>query len=84
MQKSITSGEYRLLVEMLRQAREARGVTQAVMAAKLGITASQVSKWERRERRIDIRELALYCKAAGIDLLQFVEEWKARAFSGEL
>ena len=83
MQKSIHTPEYRLLVEMLRQEREARGVTQAALAERLGITASQLSKWERRERRIDLREMALYCEAAGIEMCQFIQEWKKSAFPGD-
>lgn len=79
MQKSITAPEYRLLIDMLRKAREDRNVTQAEVAERLGITASQLSKWERRERRIDVRELALYCDAAGIDPVELISSWlKAR------
>lgn len=75
MQKSIHAPEYKLLIKMLREARESRGVTQAALADRLGITPSQLSKWERRERRIDLRELALYCEASGIELKQFVDDW---------
>lgn len=75
MQKSITAPEYRLLIDMLRKAREDRNVTQAEVAERLGITASQLSKWERRERRIDVRELALYCNAAGIDPVELISSW---------
>lgn len=75
MQKSIHTSAYRQLVKLLREAREARGVTQTAMAERLGITASQLSKWERRERRVDVREVALYCSCLGIDVGDFVRDW---------
>lgn len=75
MKKSIHSPEYKTLVRMMREARELNGVTQAVIAERLGITGSQLSKWERRERRVDILELRHYCDAAGIDILKLLAAW---------
>ena len=74
MQKSIHTQEYRLMVAMLRSERERLQITQADLAERLGITASQLSKWERRERRIDLLELDKYCRAAGINLADFVQQ----------
>lgn len=79
MQKSIHTPEYRLLVDLLRTSREELKVSQAQVAEKLGISASQLSKWERRERRIDLLELSRYCDAAGIDLIELIGTWRDRA-----
>jgi transcriptional regulator with XRE-family HTH domain len=43
------------------------------MAENMGETQSFVSKCERGERRIDIVELRIFCKAIGIPVAKFVE-----------
>lgn len=76
MQKSIYDPEYKKLIALLRKARQDAGLSQDEVANRLGITASQLSKWERRERRVDLRELRLYCKAIGVPLCPFVQTWE--------
>ena len=60
----------------MRAKREGRGISQETVAECLGITASQLSKWERRERRIDIAEARLYCRAIGLELVDLIVEWE--------
>ena len=74
MEKSIYSQEYSLFLELLRKARESKGLTQTEVAERLGQTQSFVSKVERGERRLDIVELRAFCSALGLSLLKFVEE----------
>lgn len=76
MRKSIHSQDYRALVALMRKMREERGFSQEHVAQKLGITASQLSKWERNERRIDASELRLYCEAIEVPLGDLVKEWE--------
>jgi len=76
MQKSIFTDEYKLLVSLMRAERESRGLSQELVAERLGITSSQLSKWERRERRVDVRELDLYCMAIGIPIRDLIDKWK--------
>lgn len=45
----------------LRQARKAKGLTQAQLAAQLGKPQAFVSKVETCERRIDLVETAEWC-----------------------
>jgi transcriptional regulator with XRE-family HTH domain len=52
--------------------RQKSGLTQEELASRLGATQSFVSKCERGERRIDVIELARFCKAMGIRLPDFV------------
>ncbi|VTU00883.1 xre family transcriptional regulator : XRE family transcriptional regulator OS=Pseudomonas syringae CC1557 GN=N018_03520 PE=4 SV=1: HTH_31 [Gemmataceae bacterium] len=69
MDKSQHTAAYRRLTAALRRAREAAGLTQADVAAKLGAYASFVSKVESGERRVDVVELAALCRAYGTDLV---------------
>lgn len=75
MRKSIYTPEYRLLIALLRQAREKRDLSQAEVGGFLGITASQVSKWERGDRRVDVNDARLYCNAIGLSLVDLIAEW---------
>lgn len=61
---------------MLRKKREESGVTQEAIAAALGITQSQLSKWERRDRRVDLLEILRYCQALNITLASVIAEWE--------
>ncbi|MBX7134472.1 MAG: helix-turn-helix domain-containing protein [Fimbriimonadaceae bacterium] len=76
MRKSIYSPDYRLLIVLMRRAREERGLTQESVAMHLGITASQLSKWERFERRVDASELRSYCNAIGVPIGQLIRDWE--------
>lgn len=73
MEKSIYTKDYATFLDCLRQTRRAAGITQEQLAAKIGMTQSTVSKCERGERRIDVIELRVICKAIGISLAEFVE-----------
>lgn len=76
MQKSIVSPEYRRLVALMRSERESRGLSQDQVAERLGLSGSQLSKWERYERRVDVRELDLYCRAIGVPLVDLIQKWE--------
>ena len=65
----------------MRKRREELGISQEVVAGRLGITPSQLSKWERRERRIDVNEARLYCNAVGIGLVELITEWELELLS---
>lgn len=62
----LKSGEnrrhYRALLNTLKQARKAAGLTQAQVARKLSKPQSFVSKFESGERRIDFVELQYLAK----------------------
>ena len=74
MRKSQHTREYRRLTEALRRARRAAGLTQAEAAARLGAYANYVSKCESGERRVDVIELAAFCRAYGRDLFDLLRE----------
>jgi transcriptional regulator with XRE-family HTH domain len=72
MQKSQHTRDYRRLVEALRQARKKAGLTQQEVARRLGTYATFVSKCESGERRVDVVELAAFCRLYGTDLVSFL------------
>lgn len=74
MQKSVHSRAYKKLLTALKAAREASGLTQQQVAAKLKTYASFVSKAESGERRLDVVELAELCEVYGCDLVQMLRE----------
>jgi DNA-binding transcriptional regulator YiaG len=63
---------YKRLTRALRQARERAGLTQGEVAARLGTYASFVSKCESGERRLDVLELAAFCRLYKVDLVTFL------------
>lgn len=74
MKKSRHSQKYQRILQLLRQLREDRGLLQSDVARKFGAYASFVSKCESGERRIDVVELADFCKVYGISLSEFLEK----------
>lgn len=72
MDKTQHSRKYLQLLKALRDARKQAGLTQLDVAAKLGTYASYVSKCESGERRIDVAELAAFCRIYKINLFSFL------------
>lgn len=65
MTGSTHNPDYRLLLGILREARQRQGVSQVELAARLGNTQTFVSKCERGERRIDLVEFVEIAEALG-------------------
>ena len=65
--------------ELLKELRLAKKLTQADVAAGLGLPQSYVSKYESGERRLDFVETVLVCEALGMSIEEF-----ATAYSGKL
>ena len=78
MEKTLFSNEYKILLLLLREARESLDITQAEVAIRMGTTQSVVSKCERGERRLDVLELRKWCQAIGMPLNDFLFEFDAR------
>jgi transcriptional regulator with XRE-family HTH domain len=75
MHKTLYSRRNKQFLIALRNMREGSGMTQVELARKLKITQSQVGKVERGERRLDVVELEIWCKAFGVPLREFVESF---------
>jgi transcriptional regulator with XRE-family HTH domain len=74
--KSIYDSAYLVLVECLRKARLAAGLTQTELADRLGVDQSYVSKYERAERRLDIVEVRALCHEFNLSLADFVTRFE--------
>ena len=74
MTKSIFSARYETFRRELIAAREAAGLTQTQLAAKLSRPQSFVSKYERGERRLDVIEFLEVAKTLGIDPVRFTRK----------
>ena len=72
MQKSIYTAEYGVFARRLREARNAAGLKQVELAARLGKTHSYVSRVENSQIRVDIIELREICTAIGLQFREFV------------
>ena len=67
MPKTIFGGELRHLVAVLVEARQASGLTQAELAARVGKDQSFVSIIERGQRRVDVLEFVALARAMDIE-----------------
>jgi transcriptional regulator with XRE-family HTH domain len=63
----VFSDEYRVLLDVVRQARRRSGLSQRELATRLGKAQSHVCMIERGQRRIDSLELYFMAKAVGVD-----------------
>ncbi len=72
MKKSRYTKKYERLLVTLREVRKAASLTQVEVAKKFGAHASFVSKCESGERRIDVVELADFCRVYGVSLIEFL------------
>jgi transcriptional regulator with XRE-family HTH domain len=69
---SIHNAAHRRLVELLKEAREKRGLTQVQVARKLRRPQSYVSSCESGQRRIDLIELNIFAKLYDVPLSRFL------------
>ena len=66
----------KLLLSLLREIRLTAGFTQVQLADSLGVPQSFISKYESGERRLDLLELQLVCRALGIPLVTLVQRFE--------
>jgi transcriptional regulator with XRE-family HTH domain len=71
--------EYAIVGAHLREAREEKNLSQAEVAAKLGVPQSWVSKAETGERRLDVLELFDFLDAVGKKHQPFLRGLRAAA-----
>ena len=71
MTKSRHSKKYRQFLIAFRQARKDAGLTQEQVAKRLNVYATFVCKCESGERRLDVVELAEFCRIYGVSLSEF-------------
>jgi transcriptional regulator with XRE-family HTH domain len=67
MTSSVYTHRYRRFRDLLVEARQAKKLSQATLAEKLGRLQTFVSKYERGERRLDVVEFLEVAHALAID-----------------
>ena len=72
----------RLLLSLLKAARQNAGIRQVDLADRLRQPQSYVSKYETGERRLDLLELRQVCNALGISLETFVRQLESTIDEG--
>lgn len=72
-QKRGTPG-HKALLDTLIDGRIGSGLTQVELAEKLRVRQSYVSNYETGERRLDVVEFILVCRAIGLDPAGVVEQ----------
>ena len=71
---SVHTARYRRLLERLREAREASGLSQTEVAKALGKPQSWVSNVEHGQRRLDVVELEMLASVYKKRMRFFIEE----------
>ncbi len=76
MTRSVFTNNYERLCELLVEARQKAGLTQAQLARRLNRPQSFVSKYERGERRLDVVEFLEVLETLGADVNGFWGEFR--------
>ena len=58
----------------LRDMRKAQGIALKELAARLGVSAAQVQRLERGQRRLTLDMFLNYCDALGVDAVDLLQE----------
>lgn len=77
------SAEYGILLELLREAREASGLTQKEICDRLGKPRNYLIKVEHGERRIDVVETFALCDAIGAEPLGLLSRFRTESKGNE-
>lgn len=65
---------YAVILDSLIEARNEKGVTQQELAERLKKPQSFVSKYERKERRIDIGEFIIIAQCIGVNPIDLMSK----------
>lgn len=77
MSRPLSSDAYKAMIDRLVDARRAAGIKQVELAERLGKPQSFISKFERRERRIDVVEFIMIARAIAADPVALFSEVSA-------
>jgi ribosome-binding protein aMBF1 (putative translation factor) len=70
--RHLRSARHRRLIDLLVEARQASGLSQRMLAARLKRSPSYVSKFEAGERRLEVCEFVDFCAAINADAAELV------------
>ena len=83
MRSPLHNEKYAFFLEELKELRARTGWNQRELAAELGVGQDLVSRCESGKRRVDVFELALWCRACGTTLEKFVKRLDKRIRSNQ-
>ncbi|MGQ0598085.1 helix-turn-helix domain-containing protein [Aquabacterium sp.] len=83
MQKTIHSAQHQVLLDLLRQARKERALTQEELSLRIDMSQSDISKVERGVRRLDVLELRTWLGGLEVPLASFAEALDAKLTAAE-
>lgn len=78
MPKSTHTADYKVLLGLLRELRDQKGMLQSELAQRLKVPQSFISKSENGERRVDVLEVRKWCVALGVPFVVFAKELDKR------
>jgi transcriptional regulator with XRE-family HTH domain len=68
--------ERKILLDLLRELRRQKGLTQDQMAKAMGAKQAFVSKYETGERRLDFLDLVAICEVLNMTIVKFAERFE--------
>ncbi|MHC4881347.1 MAG: helix-turn-helix domain-containing protein [Planctomycetota bacterium] len=74
LKKTIYSGQYKTIIQNLKEARVKQGLTQLEVAKHFGVGQSFISKIESGQYRLDILQLQEFAKLYKKPLTSFLKE----------
>ena len=69
--------ERKILLEVLRELRKQRNLTQDQLAKSMGVKQAFISKYETGERRLDFIDLIAICDVLGMSIVKFAERFES-------
>jgi len=73
MEKTLYSKEHKAIVEKLKKARVAAGLSQEEASVKMGRSQSSVSKIEAGQRHIDVVQLKKFAKIYNVKIESLIK-----------
>lgn len=67
MANPVFTDDYEVLIDILVETRRRAAVSQRGLAARMGRSQSHINMIEHRQRRVEVREFYLLCKALDAD-----------------
>ena len=68
--------ERKILLEVVRELRKQRNLTQDQLAKSMGVKQAFISKYETGERRLDFLDLVAICDVMGVSIVKFAEKFE--------
>ena len=68
--------ERKIFLDLLRELRKQKGLTQSQVAKGIGAKQAFVSKYETGERRLDFLDLVAICDVLSISVVKFAERFE--------